>query len=246
MCRMLLMNKKAEKEIEKIYGLNNYLKYLEEELGGNGNGFALLKDNKIIKLEKGVNLKTKDIAEVFKKNDYDWALFHTRLATIGNVNDKNCHPFKRGDTVLAMNGTEEKLSFLTEIMHISDTEAILDTMYKYKLEIAALKHFNSIFMGFHKGKPFVVADNTYNIKILKNSKNGVLAFASSFPEKIKKIYKPTNCFLWNGGPLNIKLEKYKIFKKKSFRKYIYHNNDWGQYYFDMFDKRGDKYNENTI
>ena len=54
MCRVLLMNKQAEKEIEKTYGLDRYLKYLEKQMGGHGNGFALMKNGKIIKLEKGV------------------------------------------------------------------------------------------------------------------------------------------------------------------------------------------------
>ena len=29
MCRLLLMNKQGEKEVEKIYGLDRYLKYLD-------------------------------------------------------------------------------------------------------------------------------------------------------------------------------------------------------------------------
>ena len=57
MCRVLLMNKQGEKEIEKTYGLDKYLKYLEKQMGGHGNGFALMKNGKIIKLEKGVNLE---------------------------------------------------------------------------------------------------------------------------------------------------------------------------------------------
>lgn len=37
MCRLVLMNKQGEKEIEKQYGLTNYFKYLEDKLGGHGN-----------------------------------------------------------------------------------------------------------------------------------------------------------------------------------------------------------------
>lgn len=40
MCRLLLMNKQGEKEIDKIYGLDRYLKYLEKQLGGHGNRFC--------------------------------------------------------------------------------------------------------------------------------------------------------------------------------------------------------------
>ena len=90
MCRVLLMNKQGEKEIENIYGLDKYLKYLEKQMGGHGNGFALMKDGKVTKLEKGVNLDVRDIANVFRKTDYDWAIFHTRLASIGTISDSNC------------------------------------------------------------------------------------------------------------------------------------------------------------
>lgn len=43
MCRIVLMNKQGEKEIEEIYGLANYFKYLEEQLGGHGNRFCITK-----------------------------------------------------------------------------------------------------------------------------------------------------------------------------------------------------------
>ena len=82
MCRLVLMNKEGEKQIDMQYGLDKYLKYLEKQLGGHGNGYALMKDGKVIKFEKGVNLDVRDIAKTFKKTNYDWALFHTRLATI--------------------------------------------------------------------------------------------------------------------------------------------------------------------
>ena len=83
MCRVVLMNKQGEKEIEKTYGLDKYLKYLEKQLGGHGNGFALLKNKNVIKLEKGVNLDVRDIANIIRKTSYDWCVFHTRLASIG-------------------------------------------------------------------------------------------------------------------------------------------------------------------
>lgn len=47
-------------------------------------GFALLKNRKVIKVEKGVNLDVRDIAKVLKKTNYDWVLFHTRLASVRN------------------------------------------------------------------------------------------------------------------------------------------------------------------
>ena len=89
MCRVLLMNKEGEKDIDKIYGLSKYLKYLEDQLGGHGNGFALMKGGKIIRFEKGLNLDVRDIAKEVKKVDYDWFLFHTRLASVGDKTNEN-------------------------------------------------------------------------------------------------------------------------------------------------------------
>ena len=44
MCRVLLMNKQGEKEIDKIFGLDNYLKFLEKQLGGHGNRICISKE----------------------------------------------------------------------------------------------------------------------------------------------------------------------------------------------------------
>ena len=237
MCRVLLMNKQGEKEIEKTYGLDRYLKYLEKQMGGHGNGFALMKNKKIIKLEKGVNLDVRDIANVFRKTDYDWAIFHTRLASIGTISDSNCHPFKRGETVIAMNGTESTVNFLAKIKGITDTEAILETMEKYHLGLAALKNFSSIFVGFYNHKPYVVADNTLRIQILKEKNSSAIAFASSFPRRFRNIYEPKECFVWNGGKLTVELEKHK---KKYFPiyydNYIYQEDLYGQCYLEALEK----------
>lgn len=173
MCRVLLMNKKGEEEIEKLYGLDRYLKFLENQFGGHGNGFALMKDKRVIKFEKGVNLDVRDIAKAIRKTNYDWCVFHTRLASVGTKCDSNCHPFKRNNIFLAMNGTEHSVGFVSDIKDITDTEAILDIMSKYHLGLTALQRFSSIFMGFYNGNPFVVADNIVSIKVLNNKKRSI-------------------------------------------------------------------------
>lgn len=239
MCRVVLMNKQGEKEIEKIYGLEKYLKYLEKQLGGHGNGYSLLKNNKVIKLEKGVNLDVRDIAKTLINTDYDWALFHTRFASIGAKCNQNCHPFKRKNIILAMNGTEHSVSFLSKVTEITDTEAILETMSKYNLGLAALRNFSSIFMGFYNGKPFVVADNITNIKILKNKKTNAIVFASSFPSKFSSnIYEVNGKFTWYNGKLPNCLIKYKkrYFKNNFFDDYIYHTDLYEQCYLDVLEK----------
>ena len=241
MCRVVLMNKEGEREIEKRYGLSSYFKYLEDQLGGHGNGYALLKNNRIIKFEKGMNLDVRDIAKTIKNTDYDWCVFHTRLKSVGDACDRNCHPFLRGNFLIAMNGTEHSVSFISKIKGITDTEAILDVAEKYHLGLTALKNFSSIFMGFYKGKPFVVADNTHNIRILKN-KNAIV-FASSFPIEFNKdIYDTTKCFIWYNGKLPNTLVKHKkrYYPITFFDDYFFNDGIYSQCYLSNFrdDKKG--------
>lgn len=240
MCRLLLMNKQAEKEIERIYGLKKYLKYLENQLGGHGNGFALIKNKKIIQYDKGIKLSVKEIAQKIQSNDYDWAIFHTRLASVGSKCDENCHPFKRKQTIMAMNGTELSVNFLSKETNMTDTETILDIISKYNLDLDVLKNFNSIFVGFNNSKPFVVANNTTNIKILRNNLTKALAFASSFPDEFtNNIYETEKKFFWNGGKIPVKLKKYKkIYRRYYFPNDYYYDED-GQYYlYDEYEKKG--------
>lgn len=210
MCRLVLMNKNGEKEIEKNYGLTEFLGYLERSFGGHGNGVALLKNGKVTCLQKGVNLSVKEISNTIKKNNYDWCIFHTRLASVGSKSDKNCHPFRIGTEVMAMNGTERTEKLLTKVKDITDTEAILKVKEKFDLEVPALKNLSSIFVGFSKGKPYIVANNTHNIKLLHKKSNNSIVFASEFPDKFKKnIYAPKDEFIWNTGPIEMSnFEKY--------------------------------------
>lgn len=218
MCRLVLMNKNGEKEIEKTYGLSSYLKYLEDKFGGHGNGVALLRKGKVIYLEKGVKLTVKEIANTIRKKDYDWCIFHTRLASIGSKRDSNCHPFMIGTEVMAMNGTERTEELLTKAKDITDTEAILSIKEKFNLEIPVLKNLSSIFVGFTKGKPYVVANNTRNIQLMYKKNDKSIVFASEFPDKLKKnIYDANKEFIWNGDEID--LSNFKMHKKKKQEKF---------------------------
>lgn len=196
-------------------------------------GFALLKNNKIIKMQKGLKLDVRDIAKEIKNTDYDWALFHTRLASVGDKLDKNCHPFKRKDILMAMNGTEHSVDFISSTKEMTDTEAIIDILDKYNLGITALRRFSSIFMGFYKSKPFVVADNTHNIEILYNKKNNAKVFASSFPNSFKKnIFEPNKCFSWYDGKMPNNLVKKKI-RYMRYKDLYYYDDFYGQYIWNL-------------
>lgn len=208
-------------------------------------GFALLKSNKVIKLEKGLHLDVRDIASTIEKTDYDWCLFHTRFATFGTKNDHNCHPFVRKNTVLAMNGSESSVTFISKALDITDTEMILDLISKYNLNISVLKNFESIFMGFDNGTPFVIANNTQRIKLFKNKASKAIVFASSFPSIFKEdVYIPKEKFIWKGGKIPNIFKKYirQPQKMAIIEDYIYHNDLYGQCYLNVrSDKGGNSY-----
>lgn len=209
-------------------------------------GFALLKENKLIKFEKGLHFDVRDISKILKNTNYDWCLFHTRLATFGSKKDSNCHPFIRKNTVLAMNGSEQSVSFISNALDITDTEVILDLISKYKLSINTLKNFTSVFMGFNNGNPFVVANNTQRIKLLKNKKTKAIVFASSFPYDFKEnLYVPKENFIWNGGKLPNIFRRYINQSSNMFTlaNYIYHNDSYGQYCMDIQNNNGGSFYE---
>jgi len=246
MCRLVLMNKQGEKEINRRYGLGQYFKYLEESYGGHGNGYIAIKNKKIVSYSKGINLDVRDIANQLKNTEYDWAIFHTRLASVGSRCDKNCHPFVKGRNIIAMNGTEDSVSFLSEAKDITDTEAILDIMNKHNLSLAALTNLGSIFVGFQKGEPFMVANNTRNIMLLYKKENNAIIFASEFPKNLRKdIYEFKECYVWNNDAINENvLKKYKPSKPiriSNWYDYFDFDEVYGQGYFKRSNEEGDKY-----
>lgn len=137
-----------------------------------------------------------------------------------------------------MNGTERSVEFLSKTINITDTEAILETMDKYNLGLGALRNFTSIFMGFFKGKPFVIANNTARIKILNNKKRKALVFASDFPDKMKNIYKAKERFTWYNGRLPNTLVKYETnYYPPVFFNNIAYDIDNYDYYNDLYEQR---------
>ena len=125
MCRLAMMDNAGIKYIEKEYGLENLFNYLERQLGGHGNGVCFIYNDGSYYIKKGVNLTNTEIAEevLMKIKHIKWIIYHTRLASVGNINDRNCHPFEDNGRVMAMNGTERDYKVINRFA--TDTENIL-------------------------------------------------------------------------------------------------------------------------
>ena len=125
MCRLALMNNKGIRYVEREYGLENLFDYLERQLGGHGNGICFIYNDGNYYVKKGVNLTNAEIAKdvMSEIKNIKWIIYHTRLASVGNISNRNCHPFVDNGRVMAMNGTERNYKVVNK--SLTDTENIL-------------------------------------------------------------------------------------------------------------------------
>lgn len=193
MCRLAMMNNAGIKHIEEEYGLENLFNYLERQLGGHGNGICFIYNDGNYFIRKGVGLTNKDIAEEVLMNldNLKWIIYHTRLASVGSINDANCHPFNNDGRVMAMNGTERNYKVVNK--NLTDTENILITT---KNITKGTREYRSVFLGYENGKVF--ANKNYGSLEYIPCRNGGKIFASSFPTEyysIDTIYEAPQYFV---------------------------------------------------
>lgn len=207
MCRLLLANRSGIRALcEKLAHFPNcpdlasYLRGLELKDGGHGNGLALVSQGSLSLLEKGVTLGTERIASIMGCFDYDWALFHTREASLGTVTDENCHPFVvEGDRklVVAVNGNEIQMGPLAALEGITDSEFIARMIISMGLPFPeALGCFCSNFAGFLDGRPFVRKGDR-QLQLFRQGE--ALVFASDFPYGLDNVTGLEEHYCWIDG-----------------------------------------------
>lgn len=176
MCRLMMANNAGIRYIEENYGLENLFNYLERQLGGHGNGICFIYNDGSYFIRKGVNLSNKEIAEevLMKIKHLKWIIYHTRLASVGKISDRNCHPFNNNGRVMAMNGTEREYTVANK--NLTDTENILMTT---KNITKGTREYHSVFLGYENGKVF--ANKNYGSLEYMPCDNGGRVFASTFP-----------------------------------------------------------------
>lgn len=176
MCRLAMMNNAGIRYIENKYGLENLFDHLERQLGGHGNGICFIYNDGSYFIRKGVKLTNEDIAEevLMKINHLKWIIYHTRLASIGVISDRNCHPFENNGRVMAMNGTEREYTVVNK--NLTDTENILIAT---KNITKGTREYHSVFLGYENGKVF--ANKNYGSLEYMPCKNDGRVFASTFP-----------------------------------------------------------------
>lgn len=176
MCRLAMMNNAGIRYIEKEYGLESLFDYLEEQLGGHGNGVCLIYNDGSYRINKGVELTNKEIVTDIMADikDIKWIIYHTRLASVGSISDSNCHPFEDDGRVMVMNGTERNYTVVSK--YKTDTENILLSTDNIT---DGTKKYHSVFLGYENGKVF--ANKNYGSLECIILGNGGKIFASTFP-----------------------------------------------------------------
>lgn len=193
MCRLAMMNNEGIRYIEEQYGLENLFNYLEKQLGGHGNGVCLIYNDGSYYIRKGVNLTNAEIVEevLTKIKHLKWIIYHTRLASVGSINDGNCHPFADNGRVVAMNGTER--NYMVVNKSLTDTENILLSTENITKDT---RKYRSVFLGYENGKVF--ANKNYGSLEYMPCGSGGKVFASRFPAEYHKtdfVYEAPQYFV---------------------------------------------------
>lgn len=203
MCRVFIGTKNAIMRYNRLHNLTSLLHYLVNNCGGHGNGIALIKDKTIIYTKKGVDYTYKQAARALLLRDYDYALFHTRIASVSTISDENCHPFTyQKRYALIMNGTINNLSALAEAIGITDTETIFNVIKGLDIDttIKALSTLSPVFIGVAEGLPYVLKNSGALEKWKhKSLKPDDYLFASVFPKEVKGVHPLPYDFTWKNG-----------------------------------------------
>lgn len=209
MCRIAIFNKEGFDKFDNGFGVLKELDHLVQQCGGHSQGYMLIKDNMIIKSDKGTKLSNKDIYIDTVNTDFDYFIYHTRIASVGDITDANAHPFINNDKTfgIIMNGTERGIiSSLADDVGITDTEFVFRMFDKMNLPTDMLTEFDSRYIGFRDGQVFI-KNTKFNSLEFINYKKGGMVVASNFP--FYDDVKTMNEGMWFEGQTLIGTKKEK-------------------------------------
>jgi hypothetical protein len=244
MCRLALLNREGIKLMEEMFGLENFLEFLEKNMGGHGNGYALVKENKVIRTQKGVSLKNKTIAKVTNNQDPDWLVYHTRIASAGTVKDTNCHPYwnKNKSFVLAMNGTVSSYADIARSIDITDTELIFRNILDYKVPVDSILELSPKFIGVLNGKVFASNPNAYATGLEYIHLGEAIIIASTFPKSLSAIVESMDKQFWIEGDTIKKKSTYVVSGYSGYKGgYGYYGRSWDDSDIDVEEYLNRKY-----
>lgn len=196
MCRIAIVPSelKSEKYIKTLFD------FLEDAMGGDGNGFAYFNSKPGVQISKALDLKTEHVAEL-NTNDA-MILFHTRKTSAGTHSNLNVQPFEifNKDAALCHNGTWSKYDdfkaalFCQGKLTVDEYKDLSDTHVLSKLMDIPEVAYKAL--GLPESGVFVVHKKEYSEVYVKSgdfeaykTKSGKFIYASEFPRGYDYTYK---------------------------------------------------------
>lgn len=253
MCRLYIANQKDFYAYDKAHGILKLMEYLEMRCGGHGNGYALIRGGKVIATAKGMALTNEEIYRNIKGiKEWDYVIYHTRIASSGVRSDAGCHPFisKDGHNALAMNGTITSLSNFADLFHSVDSELVFRMLKDIPAHEAVqiLSKLGVIFIGVVNGQPYAVKGSG---DLCKWRQGKATTFhASEFPKDVapSEIIDLDRGYIWLNGKV-IQKKRELTAKKTSglYNDYLYasaydsYDEGYDAGYTDGFDAACEEY-----
>jgi len=192
MCRVAYVPKNIDNNL-----LIKLLKHLEKEAGGDGNGIGGFLNGEAGTYKNITHPVAFFASKMFETKWDNGVLFHTRRASVGQVNDDNCHPFIWNNEITIHNGHIEgsgllKLMMLENIdkyakdgwtferlSDSTDSEIMAYFIYKYGFDIVPLLNPGTVMTMYPDRVEIYVGYCLEAVSI-----DGVWIYASSFPPEI--------------------------------------------------------------
>ena len=189
MCRLLIGTSRAIQAYDKRQNLQTLLVHLEKQCGGHGSGVSFHKNGTIIFTRKGVSFTAVDATKAIRRFGYghsDFIVFHTRIASIGAISDRLCHPYTTATDSMTMNGTLSEFKGIANALNTTDTEVVFNLLKGLPLSqvLDALTSLSAVFVGSAQGKPYAVRNGGSLEEWRPNRlQDRDYLFASSFPKR---------------------------------------------------------------
>lgn len=194
---MVLTNHVDFELYDEQYGVLNLLKYLEQVKGRDGNGYALIRNNRVVEVLKGGLLSNEQIYDLVKSPKvWDYFIWHTRKASMSLLADEHFQPYVLGNNCLAMNGLEETLRPISRAFRRTGSDILFRVTVGMDMDFVTrglLSFEKSTFVGCLEGHPYVVVGGGDMCRWDFGSKT---FHASEFPEGVADCNTTANGYVW--------------------------------------------------
>jgi predicted glutamine amidotransferase len=193
MCRLALINK----NIKDIKLLTELFTKLNDSMGGDGLGLGWF-ENGMPTITKGVKFSPIEAAQkVCSITSDNGIMFHCRRASVGPIDDINCHPYIFDKEITMHNGHLEGSSVLKLMMlenldkysadgwtmeklsHSTDSEIMAYFIHKRGFEIVSLLNCGTVITNYPEQTLLHAGNDLEAIDV-----NGAWIFASEFPDQM--------------------------------------------------------------